>query len=75
MTSMAVVTKGPVATAGSIFILANPIGTNEPTSAATDIEEITASATDMAKASLLFLSSVNLRAVYYNMHTWPLLYQ
>ena len=51
--SIAVVTKGPVATAGSIFILANAIGTNEPTSAATDMEEITARATDIASAILL----------------------
>jgi len=52
--SMAVVTKGPVATAGSIFILANPIGTNEPTSAATDMEHTTARATDTASASMLY---------------------
>ena len=58
--SMEVVTKGPVATAGSIFILANAIGTNEPTSAATDMEERTARATDMANASLLYRNCATL---------------
>ena len=53
MMSMAVVTKGPVATAGSILILAKAIGTSDPTSAATDIEQRTASATASASASML----------------------
>ena len=51
---MDVVTNGPVATAGSILILANPIGTNEPTRAAMDMEQITARATDRASASMLY---------------------
>ena len=50
---MAVVTNGPVATAGSILTLANPIGTRDPTSAAKDMELTTARATDMASASML----------------------
>ena len=51
--SMAVVTKGPVATAGSIFTLAKAMGTKEPTRAASDMEDKTASATDTASASKL----------------------
>ena len=54
MISMDVVTSGPVATAGSIWILANPIGTSEPTSAAMDMEQITARATDRASAPTLY---------------------
>ena len=51
--SMAVVTKGPVATAGSTLILAKLIGTKDPIRAARVIEQITASATEMARASIL----------------------
>ena len=54
MMSIAVVTKGPVATAGSIFILARVIGTKEPTNAAADMEQTTASPTDMASISVLY---------------------
>ena len=50
---MAVVTNGPVATAGSILTLAKTIGTRDPTRAATDIEQITAKATDTASATVL----------------------
>ena len=42
MISMAVVTKGPVATAGSILSFAKAMGTKEPTNAATAIELTTA---------------------------------
>ena len=51
---MDVVTSGPVATAGSILILANTIGTSDPTRAAMDIEQITDRATEKAKASRLY---------------------
>ena len=46
--SIAVVTKGPVATAGSTLTLANNIGTSDPTNAAMDMELITAIPTDAA---------------------------
>ena len=51
---MAVVTKGPVATAGSIFILAKTIGIREPIRAATDMELRTASPTDKANTSVVY---------------------
>ena len=53
MISIAVVTNGPVATAGSILMRAKAMGTNDPTRAATDMEQITAMATEMARASML----------------------
>ena len=46
--STAAVTNGTVATTGSILIRANPMGTSEPTKAATDIELITDMYTAMA---------------------------
>ena len=42
-------TKGPVATAGSILIFSKSNGIPEPTKAATDIEETTASPTEIAR--------------------------
>ena len=50
---MAVVTKGPVATAGSIRTLAKSIGTNDPTSAAIDMELTRAMLTEIARTVLL----------------------
>ncbi len=46
---MEVVTKGPVATAGSILTRANNIGTKDPTKAAIDMELTTANPTEIAK--------------------------
>ena len=51
---MAVVTNGPVATAGSMLTRANPIGTSDPIRAAIDMEEITASETANASDSMLY---------------------
>ena len=47
---MEVVTKGPVATAGSIFNRANTMGTKEPTKAAMAMELMTARPTEIANA-------------------------
>ena len=51
--SIAVVTKGPVATAGSILILAKIIGTIDPDNAASVIEQTTAIPTDKARSNVL----------------------
>ena len=51
---MVEVTNGPVATAGSIFILAKNIGTIEPIKAATDIDVRSANATDKERNIILY---------------------
>ena len=53
---MAVVTKGPVAMAGSMLTRANSMGTKDPTRAATDMEQSTALQTAMASMKVLKLN-------------------
>ena len=67
--STAAVTNGTVATAGSILIHANLMGTSEPTKAATDIELITDTYTAMAdvvaprrKSRLILSTNILLRS-------------